>query len=72
VNVPRWVWWAILGGAAFLLIWGWFVLGFLSEPSAVGRMRTALVFIGAGSMVVGIAGGVISLAFLVVRYSRRK
>jgi hypothetical protein len=42
-------------GAA-LLLWGWFVLGFLTEPSAVGRMRSALVGIGAGSIVVGAAG----------------
>ena len=43
--------------AVVVLAWGVFVLGFLSEPSAVGRMRAGLVTIGVGSIVVGLAGG---------------
>jgi hypothetical protein len=50
-------------GAA-LLLWGWFVLGFLTEPSAVGRMRSALVGIGVGSLVVGAAGAGVGLWML--------
>jgi uncharacterized membrane protein (DUF2068 family) len=33
-----------------LFAWGWFVLGFLSEPSAVGRTMLALLVIGGCSM----------------------
>ena len=56
VQAPRWVWWTAVVVGAVLLLWGWFVLGFLTEPSAVGRMRSALVGIGVGSLVVGAAG----------------
>jgi hypothetical protein len=36
-----------------LLYWGWFVLGFLGEPSAVGRVWVALIVIGVGSLALG-------------------
>lgn len=55
---PRWAWWALLLVAAVLILLGFFVLGFLSEPSAIGRMRAALYVIGAGSIVLGVALGV--------------
>ena len=42
-----------MGG--FLLYWGWFVLGFLGEPSAVDRVRVALLVIGGGSLATGLA-----------------
>ena len=51
--------------AVVLVLAGLFVLGFLTEPSAIGRMRTALYVIGAGSIVLGVAalaGGVWMLA----------
>jgi hypothetical protein len=50
--------------AIVFLLWGLFVLGFLSEPSAVGRMRAALVGIGAGSIVIGAAGAGLGLWML--------
>lgn len=56
MHAPRWIWWTALAVGVVLLLWGWFVLGFLTEPSAVGRMRSALVGIGVGSLVVGVAG----------------
>jgi len=72
VRAPRWAWWTVVVVAVFLLVWGWYVLGFLTEPSAVGRLRAGLIVIGAGSMLAGIVGAVIGLAYLVVLYSRRK
>ncbi len=67
-----WLWWTVLVVAVFLLVWGWYVLGYLTEPSAVGRLRGGLIVIGAGSILVGIVGAVTVLAYLVVLYSRRK
>jgi len=58
---PPWVWAALLIGSALMLWWGWFVIGFLSEPSAVGRIWVVLVTssaYSAGSAVVGTIGAV--------------
>jgi hypothetical protein len=64
VRLSRSTWWTIVIVAAVFFLWGLFVLGFLSEPSAVGRMRAALVGIGAGSMTIGAAGAVAGLWML--------
>jgi hypothetical protein len=56
VKLSRSSWWTVVIVAIVFALWGFFVLGFLSEPSAIGRMRAALVGIGAGSIVVGAAG----------------
>ena len=64
MKVSRSTWWTVVIVAVVFLFWGWFVLGFLSEPSAIGRMRTALVGIGAGSIVVGAAGAGVGLWML--------
>jgi hypothetical protein len=48
-------------GAAIELYWAWFIIGFLSEPSAVGRIRLVLVTssaYSAGSAVAGAIGAV--------------
>jgi len=50
-----------------LALFGWFVLGFLTEPSAVGRIRTLMETIGYGSVILGLAGGVAGLWLLVRR-----
>jgi len=50
----RWAWWTLIAAAAALFWWGWFVLGFLGEPSAVDRVRLALILIGGGSLAVAI------------------
>jgi hypothetical protein len=50
-----------------LVVAGWIVLSFLAEPSAVGRMRTALMAIGIGSIVVGGAGALAGAWMLVTR-----
>ena len=64
MKLSRSSWWTVVIVAVVFLFWGWFVLGFLSEPSAIGRMRTALFGIGAGSIVVGAAGAGVGLWML--------
>jgi hypothetical protein len=53
--------------AVLFVWWGWFVVGFLGEPSAVGRLRTALIVTGFGSIGVGVAGAVAGVWMLVAR-----
>jgi hypothetical protein len=53
--------------AAVLVVGGWFVLSFLTEPSAVGRMRTALITIGAAAIAVGAIGVVAGVWMLIAR-----
>ncbi len=53
---PSWISGTLMVGAVLLFLWGSFVLGFLSEPSAVGRIWIALAVIGGGSVVVGLLG----------------
>ena len=56
--------------AGLLLLWsGWFVLGFLDEPSAVGNLRIALIGVGAGSLALGLTCGLAG-AWILVRRSR--
>jgi len=52
--VRRWGWWILIAAAGALFWWGWFVLGFLGEPSAVDRVRLALILIGGSSLAVAI------------------
>ena len=66
-RIPRSAWWTVVIVAAVFVLWGWFVLGFLSEPSAIGRMRTALIGIGAASIVLGLAGALVGLWMLIAR-----
>jgi len=61
---PRWVWGALLVGAVVLVAWSWFLLGFLDEPSAVGRSRTALGIAAGGSVGVAILAAVAALALI--------
>ena len=53
---PPWLWVALLVGAVLTIWWGWFVFGFIQEPSAVGRVLTALLTLIATSIVAGLAG----------------
>jgi hypothetical protein len=60
-TTPSWVWAALLIGSALMLWWGWFIVGFLSEPSAVGRIWVVLVTssaYSAGTAVVGVVGAI--------------
>ncbi len=60
-KTPQWTWAVLLFGAAVLLAWAWFLTGFLSEPSAVGRPRLVLVtwsFYSVASALVGVIGAI--------------
>lgn len=59
--------WVLLVAAGLLVWWGWFVLGFLSEPSAVGNLRAGLIVIGTGSMAAGLISGLTGFWMLVAR-----
>jgi nitrate reductase gamma subunit len=65
--VAPWVWWTLLIGAVLLVAWGWFVLGFLTEPSAVGRMRSGLIVIGGVSIALGVIAAVAGVWMLLAR-----
>lgn len=68
MRLSRSTWWTIVIVAVVFFLWGLFVLGFLSEPSAIGRLRAALIGIGAGSIVLGAGGVAVGLWML---YRRR-
>jgi hypothetical protein len=51
-----------------LVAWAWFLLGFLSEPSAVGRSRTALNLLAGTSL--GIASLAVVAAIALLRRAR--
>jgi hypothetical protein len=48
-----WYFGLLILGAVALVYWGLFVLGFLDQPSAVDRVRVALILVGGGSLAVG-------------------
>ena len=62
----------LIAGAAGLVWWGWFVLGFLEEPSAVDRVRAALILIGGGSMAAGFAAAGLGAVMLIFFRPSRK
>jgi hypothetical protein len=60
-DTPPWVWPVLLIGAVVMLGWAWFIIGFLAEPSAVGRVRIVLLTSAAysiGSALFGVIGAV--------------
>jgi hypothetical protein len=61
---PAWLWAALLAGAVVTLWWAWFVSGFLSEPSAVGRVLVALLSSITLSVFSGFAGAVGAVGLL--------
>ena len=63
-STPRWVWWTLLAGAAILVAWAWFVFGFRTEPSVVGRSRTALNFLIGDSLGSALLGAVAAAALV--------
>ncbi len=67
MRAPSWLWWTLLFGAVLLVAWGWFVLGFLTEPSAVGRMRAGLIVIGGVSIALGIGAAIAGVWMLFAR-----
>jgi hypothetical protein len=63
-----WAWTLVVIGVA-LVVAGWAVMSFLTEPSAVGRIRTALITIGASAIAAGAIGGAAGIWMLVTRRS---
>ena len=55
---PPWLWVALLAGAVITIWWGWFVFGFIQEPSAVGPVLIALLTLIGTSIGAGFAGAV--------------
>ena len=58
---PAWVWPVLVLGAGIMVAWAWFIIGFLSEPSAVGRSRIVLItsiVYSFGAACVGVIGAV--------------
>jgi hypothetical protein len=64
VATPGWLWAALLAGAVVTVWWAWFVSGFLSEPSAVGRVLVVLLTSICLSVVSGLAGAAGAMALL--------
>ena len=62
----------LLAVAGFLVWWGWFVLGFLDEPSAVDRVRTALIVVGGASIAAGFAGAGLGAVMLIASRPSQK
>ncbi len=67
MNNHRWGALGLLAACVVLIICGVFVLGFLSEPSAVGRMRTAIEVIGGLLMLGGAVGAFFGVRMLMAR-----
>ena len=57
-STPTWLWVPLLVGAVGMAGWGWFIFGFISEPSAVGRVLAVMVTWLALSLVSVVAGTV--------------
>jgi hypothetical protein len=66
VRRRSWGWTLVLVAAA-LVGAGGFVISFRDEPSAVGRVETALVAIGVSLIAVGVAGGIAGVWMLITR-----
>src|SRR2546429_6786419 len=64
MKAPRWVPSALLAGSTVLVAWGFFVLSFKSEPSAVGRVLAALIIIGGASIGTAVTGFVAAVALI--------
>ena len=66
MRIPHWVSSALFAGSVLLLLWGFYVLTFISEPSAVGRVLVALIVIG-GASIGGALVGVVAAIGLFMR-----
>jgi len=63
-RTPTWLWWVLLVGAVLTAGWAWFVFGFISEPSAVGKILAVLVIWIALSVTAALAGAVGAVGLL--------
>lgn len=64
MRVPHWVSPALLAGSLILLLAGGWVLTFKSEPSAVGRVGAALIFISGAWIGTAVVGGIASIGLI--------
>jgi len=67
VKFPRWAPNALFVVAVLLVVFGVFMLTFISEPSVVGRMHTAVLGIGVICIVLGLGGGAAGVWMLIAR-----
>jgi hypothetical protein len=67
-QAPSWVWWTLLAGAGVLVMWAWFLSGFFTEPSAVGRARALLGLVAGGSLGTALLGMLAAVGL--VRHAR--
>jgi hypothetical protein len=67
VKFPRWAPNALLVVAVLLVVFGAFMLSFISEPSVVGRMHTAVLGIGVACIALGLGGGAAGVWMLIAR-----
>ena len=67
MKLPRWFPNALLVVALLLLLFGAFMLSFISEPSVVGRMHAAVLGIAAVSIALGLGGGAAGVWMLIAR-----
>ncbi|HKW60787.1 MAG TPA: hypothetical protein VJR46_13640 [Candidatus Dormibacteraeota bacterium] len=61
--------WLLVVAAGFLFWLGWFVLGFLGEPSVVGNLRVGLIAVIAGSFALSLVAGLAGAWMLVARHT---
>jgi hypothetical protein len=67
VKFPRWAPNALFVAAVLLVVFGAFMLSFISEPSVVGRMHTAVLGIGVVCIALGVGGGAAGVWMLIAR-----
>jgi len=67
MRFPRWAPNALFVVAVLLVIFGVFMLTFISEPSVVGRMHTAVLGIGVICIALGLGGGAAGVWMLIAR-----
>ena len=61
---PVWLWGALLAGAVVMAWWAWFISGFISQPSAVGRVLAVLLYWIAMSTASGLTGAIGAIGLL--------
>ena len=63
-DTPSWVGPVLVIGAVIMLGWAWFIVGFLTEPSAVGRIRFVLVTSSAYSVGAAMVGVIAAIGLI--------
>jgi hypothetical protein len=63
-ETPSWVGPVLVVGAVVMLGWAWFIVGFLTEPSAIGRIRFVLVTSSAYSVGAAMVGVIAAIGLI--------